>query len=301
MSERAGYLHVHDMSVHVWEDTVEEKGIREVYGSILAGLRGRGFATRRDPDVERRWPTLAPWNHVGEKRGIEFHANTSGRHIELSFFQNVNRGPNPNSNGGRYDFDKFARLPRYMRLHAVAEVVAVLEKLRLNYGYALSAALRSSEPLGRAVLRVQEGRLDEGDALGAFNRSWSADRFVRGPDGWPAKSEFKSWPYYDRDGIELQSGDVRYARVDGRLVRGTAHPGVNGQWFLVSHGESLGSHLHAKALFRCEHPELEPRRLVLGQPERLHRELEKLTKARSYRRVAAVGATLARLESGAAA
>jgi hypothetical protein len=272
-----------------------------VYGSILAGLRGRGFATRRDPDVERRWPTLAPWNHVGEKRGLEFHANTTGRHIELCFFQNVNRGPNPNSNGGRYDFGKFARLPRDMRLHAVAEVVAVLGKLRLNCGYALSAALRSAEPLGRAVLLIQEGRLGEGDALGRFNGSWGQDRFERGPDGWPAKSVYKSWGYHDRDGAELHSGDVRYARVAGRLVRGTAHPGVNGQWFLVSHGESLGSQFHANHLFRCEHPELEPRRLVSGQPARLHRELEKELKAKRYRRVVAVSTALTRFEEASVA
>jgi hypothetical protein len=119
-----------------------------VLRGVLARLAKRGFTVERDPWTLERWPSLADKNWSGRKGDLEFIAQTMGRTVTVEFFQNVNVD---NPNGGRYDFDKFKRMPRHMRLPCVVEMASVVQKL-LDYGYVLKKQNATGEPLLRLVL-----------------------------------------------------------------------------------------------------------------------------------------------------
>lgn len=109
-------------------------------------------------------------------------------------------------------------------------------------------------------------------------------RFERDESGWPTLAAVSSgWPAKDRDGLPLVSGETMYCRRRGRLFRGTARPGPNDNWSLISHGRAI--HVQARDLFRCVDASVEPRRLVPGQLGRVRVELEKALKANKYGRV----------------
>ncbi|WP_146653968.1 hypothetical protein [Labilithrix luteola] len=262
----------------------------ERFLSVLARLRDhRGFRVHQDQNVNKR---IRRCYYVGRKGDLEFHAEAVGRTFKIEFFQNVNV---ENRNGGRYDFDKFARMPRTMQLACAVEMSHVLRKL-LELGYVLEGTrqgITSAELL--PVLRHAQGRTDEGDPLATFNRGWGEDRFERDQSGWPTATSVNSgYGGKDRDGRPLVSGETMYCRRGGRLFRGVARPGPNDNWILISHGR--GVHAQARELFRCEDPAIETRRFVPGQPKRVHAELQKAMKANAYRRVEALARVARKLE-----
>lgn len=292
--ERVGTIGVYHTSINVWEDKVDDDGMRIVLKGVLSRLRTRGFRVMRDPDVAKNYPSIASKYWYGHKREVEVCVECFGRHLKVEFFQEVENVDN--RNGGYYVLDKFSKLPRRLRIPFVVEMAAVVEKL-LTFGYELTAeqlppnAWPASLPA--AVLRMAEdGPLD--DPLAEFNRHWTSDRFRRDHSGWPCESEYASCGYdRDRDGVPMRNGDTRYFRYAGRLQRGTVYTNMNNMW-QVRYGGSV-TYLASHELFACERPDLEPRRLVPQQEERLKRELKKHVEASNFQRVEALARTLQKL------
>jgi len=290
---RLGTIRLYDTKVLVWEETVEES-IRSVYRSVLGRLRFRGFKLARDPNVSHL-KSLWPFFHIGQKGPLELTAQTMGRCMEFAFFQSVRRPAKyPNTNGARYDFHEFSLFPRDLRLVCVLEICKLLEKL-LEYGYELEPQLTEATPLARAVLNVLERPRSEEAPLADFNRRWQRDRFERGPDGWPTPKEYAHCGYdLDRDQVPIRSGDLCALRVNGRLFNGVAHPQMNSGWSVTCGGTTV--HGTSRELFRCERPDLEPRRFFRDATDRLRRELVRELKLKNYARVSQMAAALARLE-----
>ena len=288
---RVGTIGVYQTSLSVWEDEVLDRLRATTFQTMLARLHARGFTLQRDPRILRDHPVLADDHWYGRRGDLEVEVEVSGRHAKAEFFQNLNI---ENPNGGRYDFDKFKRMPRTMQLECVTELTGLYRALG-GYGYrpcerhALSAGL----PLPLAIRdRVVEKRTT--DPLAYFNESWSSHRPKRDETGFIAESEYllECWGGgRDRDGVRMRTGDTRYFYEGGRLMRATVFPSFNGQWIVAFRGEVTCRQVNE--LFLCD-PDATPRRFVKGQRERLHRELEKATKAKAYGRVAALGSVLAR-------
>lgn len=289
-----GTINVWGTHIGAWEEHVTP-AVLDRFRSVLARLRDhRGFRIRQDATVHK---LIRRGYYFGRKGDLELYAKQSGRMFEIDFFQNINR---ENPNGGQYDFDKFARMPRTMQLACAVEMSHVLRKL-LELGYVLEGrrqGITSAELL--PVLRHAQGRTDEGDPLAAFNRSWNFEsdwdrggRFERDASGWPTVAAVCCGTPKDRDGRVLVSGETMYCRRRGRLFRGVARPGPNGNWLLISHGEAV--HVQERELFRCDDPSAEPRRLVPGQAKRVRAELEKALKANAYRRVEALARVAAKV------
>lgn len=279
-----GTINFFDTHIGAWEEPpgpVRELALPALYErfrSVLARLRDhRGFRVHQDTTAH---PRIRRCYYVGRKGDLEFCAEAHGRTFKIEFFQNVNV---ENPNGGRYDYGKFARMPRTMQLACAVEMSHVLRKLN-ELGYVLEGTrqgITSADLL--AVLRHAQGRTDEGDPLANFNRGWSSHRFERDASGWPTVAAVSSgWPK-DRDGRPLVSGETMYCRQRGRLFRGIARPGPNGQWHLISNGSDAC--VQPRDLFRCEDPSAEPRRLVPGQLRRVRAELERALRANAYQRV----------------
>jgi len=276
---RTGSTNIFDTHVGVWEEDVDEPAMRLVFLAMLDHLRLRGWHVEQDPGVLERHPSIADGYWVGHKGDLRMYAETGGRHSKAEFYQELHV---ENPNGGRYDFDKFSRMPRTMQLQCVVEITA-LARMLVTLGYTLGNDMREAT-LMRDVLRAAR-RDHYGDPpLVQFNKSWEADRFKRDETGWPCVSEYDYGSNKDRDGIPLRNGETRYFRQRGRLLRGTVYTNMNNMWMVV-----LGGGVTYEAgcyLFHCDRPDMEPRRLVSGQAKRVRAELEKALKAGDYQRVA---------------
>lgn len=275
---RTGGIHFHDTNVSFWEEipngTEREtvfRGVQTAFGRLLDHLRSRGFTVEPDRKVDK---VIRRWYWIGRKGHLEFHAQTSGRTAEVEFFQSL---AFENPNGGRYDFDKFRKLPRFLRLRCAVEMIHLIRAMQ-GLGYTFGQRSDLHEPLARAVLRKAERREEEGlSPLERFNRSWGADRFERGDDGWPTAREIQSCNRRDRDGALLSNGDVRYFRHhDGRLVRGRVFTNMGNMWAVVHPDGTPITYVSSGELFSTDRPDLLPRRVTReSQVSRVSRELGK--------------------------
>lgn len=285
---REGTFRLHDTGLFATEETVDKSGMLEVLHSVVGRLTFRGWRVTRDPDVEAHYKSLGPDHRYARKGDLELKIAVRGRCFEAQFFQNLNV---ENRNGGQYDFQKYARMPRTMQLLCIVEVRALVVKLQ-ELGYRLEN-VRSDGLLDireALVGRSRWGALDDFDQAwdGEFERKTGRHRFERDATGWPTAKEIGT--HVDRDGVPIVNGEVRYVRHNGRLMRGVVRPNMNGMWF-VGDFACVSSH----EVLSCDNPDREPPRLVPKQLERLHREATKALEAKNYRRLSAIGAAAARL------
>lgn len=274
--------------------------------AMVERLRLRGFDIDRDQEHDRQYKTLRGLRWLGRKGDLEVVVELGARSSSAEFFQNVANVEN--SHGGRYEFDKFKRMPRAMQLQCAVEMAAVLRALvdrgsdlgAIDHRWPATDYDLSRLPL--SILRIADGRTRrEESPLEQFNRLWGAERFKRDETGWPSSSEYWSWPSRDRDGKPLRAGDMKYFRPNnysgpgkGYLMCAQVFPGVNGEWFPIANGVIVARLLHAKDFFDCESPELEPRRSVPKQRDRLEAELRVALDHKEFRRVRALADVLAR-------
>jgi len=280
---------VNGTHVGVWEDEVDEDGLLLVIRGVLGHLSKRGWKVERDPDTQRNYPEIAHCFFCGRKGDLELRVRVSGCHAEIELYQNVANVTNPH--GGQYEFDKFAKMPRRLRLPCVVELAAIVRELT-ERGYALGKGFdltTEGAPFLLRVLRACEGesagtrRADE--PLRTFNDGWTAERFERDETGWPVVSEYDhDGRNCDRDKVSLRNGQTRYFRDGrGRLQRGTVYTNMNSMWMVVFGGSV--TYMSGCYLFSCERPDLEPRRVMPGQKKRLRDELAKAVAASNLRRV----------------
>lgn len=170
MSEqRSGTIKIHDTSINVWEEHVDEPGMRRVLDVVLRHFGARGFTMQMDPEVVQRWPCLADTHWIGKLGDLHVEAETSGRHLKVEFWQELNVD---NRYGGRHDFGKFERMPRPLRWRCVVEMANVIGALA-DLGY--QSAGHGNPKLARRwmlqeVLHIADGRpLHGGDPLWCFN------------------------------------------------------------------------------------------------------------------------------------
>lgn len=305
--KREGEIRIHNSSVHFWEEHVPS-GVFTTMNlplcKVVNMLRRGGWKVHHDHAHLPEGSSIERYHWAGKKGDLEFHAGASGRHFEIEFYQNV---AFDNPNGGRYDFDKLrgmAKVTPSLRLQCLAEMWRVF-RIGTAIGYVLCEkdgfSTRQLEPSLRLFRDLAEFGDSRGTPLERFNRGWGSDRFERDATGWPAPKEISGcWRQRDRDGVQLTQGVTKSLRHNGRIVRGQVFDGINGNWQLVSNGETVGWSHNASEFFDCEHPELEPRRLFPDQATRLEKLLGKAVEAKDYRRVAAIGAVLKRIGQEAA-
>lgn len=276
---RVGDLNVFDTHLGVWEDNSDFEGMRRTFHVMLDVLRSRGFTVDQDPRVD---VCIRRDYYLGRKGDLEFYAYTGGRTAQVEFFQNLNI---ENRNGGRYDFDKFQKMPRSMRFACVVELTAIA-KVLIDLGYALGSKVDAKGPLLWKLYMAMSGRRPDGETpLERFNQRWEANRFKRDENGWPTESEIGG--YGNQTGMDkqpLRCGDTRYFRLRGRLMRGTVYTNKGNMW-QVCYGGSV-TYESASRLFSCENPTEVPRRYIPGQAKRVRAELQKATDANNYDRVA---------------
>jgi hypothetical protein len=284
-----GTINFFGSHIGAWEADVTD-GVYERFRSTLARLVDhRGFRATQDPSAHK---LLRSGRYDGRKGDLFFRAECTGRTFSFEFF----------GEGGRYQYDRFVRMPKPLQYAGAVEMSHLLRKLG-ELGYA--GFDRRHEPAGidpLSVLHHARGE-DRGTPLERFNRLWNfgsdwarGGRFERDESGWPsARSMLEGRREVDADGLPVEVGSLMYCRDDrGRLFRGVARPCPNGQWILLGPSETTARAWAAKDLFRDI--DGAPRRFVRGQKERLRKEIDEALKAENYGRVA----VLARAVQGVA-
>ncbi len=230
---RLGKLGFNNTSFSIWEERQDEKDFMTVYGVVIKHLRSRGFKVVQDPETKRRSPTLAKTHHYAQKGDLEASLNLRGCSISIEFYQNVANVNN--SNGGRYCFDKFERMPYLIQKQFILETGKLVDVVGATYGYGFGEGLAHGDSGVSRVLAGLRGINPSLQPLERFNSMWGADRFKRDDSGWPAVSEFdnNNWNK-DADGVPLRNGMIRYNRDSkGYLRRGVIYTNMNSMWQLI--------------------------------------------------------------------
>lgn len=210
---------IYNAGLHVWFDggPEGEREARGMFEALAGALAAAGFAVGPCERTARDYPTLADTRKRGRHGDLCARLGCFGRAAEAEFWSE--------SGGNEYDYDRVSRMPYLTRKRwewTRAKLVGLLAAWNV--------------PL-RGKRHVSEGD----DPLDAFNDAWGADRFRRGPDGWPSEEELKSWRRADGDGVKVHSGETRFVRDGGRWVRCRVYGGINGMWLCVCNGALVGN------------------------------------------------------------
>jgi len=290
---RTGTVHFHDASLAVWEeglnshmtmkqrDAWETQFKRDVFARIIQSLNRLGWTVAPWHDADK-YPAIARSHRTCHKGDLKGDLSISGRHIEFKMFQSVNCPTRPDHEG-RYESNKEACMPYLVRLEMQRTRNRIRDYLcNVFEGYEFRPAkIASANP----------------DPLAYFNDSWDGEyekkrgthRFKRGADGWPDHSEVRERARTDRDGVQMDHGDVRCARDrKGRLLRGRVYGGINEQWMLVyGPGPSDFTHVYHNQLFTYRPGETPAKDLPESERrKKLQRLLEQATKALNFERAA---------------
>ncbi len=285
----------------------------ETFNRLLDVLRAKGFSIGGDPWTDRSFKSLSRYHRmveVGTPHGTLYaHCEASTNGCIFEFFQEV---VTVNRCGGRFDFDKRAKMPYLIGKKFEGALAALTAHLR-GRGFVekteIDAPVRLMPIHHR--LNVAEGTalpLSDAEraaaALAAFDDKWDGEydrkrgthRFRRDETGWPTDDELGAYNRKDADGAVLGQGDVRLIRDHrGYLKRGRVYGGINGRWnFVYGPGPRDNTHVSSYELFSGD-PRTMKRRLKKARP--LDKVLEEAVGKQDFRRAAALCDLIARKRS----
>ena len=289
--KREGAIKIHETSVNVWEGPVDEKGMRKAFRALLGCLRKRGYTVRQDPRTLKDFPSIARGHWLVNLGDLQAQVDHTGRHIQVEYFQDLNV---ENPSGGRYDFSKYSRMDRRMRLRLIIEIGAIVAKFKaMGYDHRLNNGdVIEPTPLGIRDLIDPPSRCG---TLESFWDRWNFEfdwkrggRWPKDKNGWPDAKSIGN--HKDRDGVPILNGELRYLHDRGNLKGGIVRPNMNGMW-------SVGDFTYVPSYELFLDPTGEPRRKTKDQAGRLRTELDKSLEACDYPRVSAIAGALAKVEA----
>lgn len=262
---KLSYENVTDRSVNNWRGRQFEHYC--YFYQILHMLEAEGFMMLKDPEVSRQFKLISKNYWYGKRGELEFTARKYPNGFEIEFFQNVIFD---NPNGGRYDFDKLAKMPHLIRLQYMVYMRKIIEKLKT-----LTEVKETTVP--RAKNAVDKIKIDL-----VYNwRLFSDMNF----DLTTMNHEPESYYGKDRDGKIIHNGDLKYFRQrrNGYISRGRVYYRANMQWWAVIN-EREAVIVNNSDLFD-DFPSGEPARMA---PDRTPEDFKKLQQKRERRKAAAV-------------
>lgn len=206
---------IHDTTVSIWRDIPGVDWLKDhdwdTHEAIRMMLVRDGFTFHQDPHTKKHYRCLAKNHHTGEKQDLHFSSRLSGRHHEIVFFEDVVRD---NRNGGRWHFDKLAKMP-YQRRKKAQLAIGKVSRLLLSLGFTDTAESSPALAIDRCMIQRE--------SLGRFQ----GDRFYAQP---PHDYNSK-----DCDGNLLRDGQIRYFwDYCGRLGRGVVMHHINNMWWVIA-------------------------------------------------------------------
>lgn len=179
-------------------------------------LRNEGFEIEKDKNVHK---VIRKNYFVGRRGDLQLHAERYPRGFKIEFFQNVSF---ENPNGGRYDFEKFQKMPYLIRLQYI------------KYMNKIVYIVNHLEDLAPDQSRLNPKLAEE----------WIKARYV---EEWHHEQKDMNFNLTDTDGEEqplyngldrdkkvLRNGDIKYFRHwNGYLYRGRVYHNINNMWWVI--------------------------------------------------------------------
>ncbi|RWB67659.1 MAG: hypothetical protein EOQ49_25080 [Mesorhizobium sp.] len=244
-------VNIHDTHIGIWQDDAHDETFRsEVFGTLIRGMRGRGWHVHEDPEIRRRFHILNSSHRLAARGNMRASIEIAGRCIKVEFWAQT--WPIDNRNGRRYDFRKLQRLDYLDRLRFCLEarrIVAWLETIA-------PVTVKQDTPNATAMERIEK----------RYAESWHRDK-VLGRPTWSGDYNRQS-----QDGALLEHGQtVWFPDRKGRIVRGTAYYNINNMWWVVAGGELHNEGCHS--LMTAPPADLRKKRNERGRRSKLERKL----------------------------
>jgi hypothetical protein len=184
---------------------------------LINFMISRGWTIEHDKDTHK---IIRSDYWYGRKGDLEFNLNRYPRGFSFEFYQNI---VFENRSGGRYDFDKFEKMPYLIKL------------LYLNETRHMKEFIKSIVP-GVIDVTDPEHKSAEDKIKAHFVKEWhhpqkSMDFDLSDLDGTTDQYHFNNT---DRDGKTVYNGQIKYFRDwNGRLMRGKAYHNINNMWWVI--------------------------------------------------------------------
>lgn len=186
---------------------------------LMNFMRSLGYSVEKDPEVLKRFRTIAYSHWYGRKGDLEFTGEFYPAGFKIEFFQNVNF---ENRSGGKYDFDKWDKMPYYIRL----EMINTMRHIREFFGGFQIKDV--SDP----VCCDAESKVKLRFVKCCHHPQTSMDFDLHELDG--TSGDIYSQNTLDRDGMEIMNGQIKYTRdYHGYLVRGRVYHDLNMNWAII--------------------------------------------------------------------
>lgn len=221
----------------------------QVFRGLMSVLRRHGYTVTKDERIERDYKILSKHHRYVSRQTpaglFECKAHWYPIGLELKGFQNV---VFENPNGGEYDFNSLSKMPFLIRMR-------FLHFSRLVGDF-----------LTRRGIPQRKFLPSDASPLEQFNERWTAERFRRGPDGWPDESELRSWPQLTQDGVKIRQGMQAYClSYRGRWITGRLYGGINGMWLMYDQNNRTLENHNARHYFAGSEPVRKGRVFTDGQ------------------------------------
>lgn len=233
--------------------------VKPIWDKALRLLKSRGFSIGPDMEVDK---LIRKRYHIGKKRQLEVCIHIYPMGMEIQFFQNV---VFENRNGGRYDFDKYNRMPYQLKKQFELEARALMQLFFKN------GMADKSRPICKTATEhiIQHFR----SSSFTRNKITSLDEVAGMMSDYDHHSNSN-----DRDGKKIECGQTKYFRHrDGRLRRGVVYHNINNMWWVLMNNDY--TNIASFYLFDAMPEDFNQRRLKKGSiPESRRIQLDVLGK-----------------------
>lgn len=187
---------------------------------LLNYMRNRDWEIESDISTDK----IIRQNYwIGKKGDLECCVHRYPRGFEFEFFQNV---VFDNPNGGRFDFDKYRKMPYLVRLSFLNETRRMIEFLE-NVVPALTTV---NYTLG---IKTAEQFIKEKYVNSLHKQQKDVDCFELEDLNGKTCDEYIRYAY-DRDGKIIRNGDIKYFRdFSGYLARCKVYHNINNMWWCI--------------------------------------------------------------------
>ncbi len=217
-------------NVYCWKgysaNETNEK-IETLYLNICQYFKRRGFKVGRDEEMFKEYPSIAKGYKYGFKNDLEFNSKPTGAGFVFEFYQNI---VFENSNGGKYDFNKYEKMPYRLKLTYRNEMLRLAKFLESkDVEIFIKVPLSDIEEIiksnqdnthihGKNINCLDDIRIYMESEAGSYNRGHNSK---------------------DKDGKQITCGDIKYFYhyLTNRLSRGIVYHHINNMWWVLVHGK----------------------------------------------------------------